>query len=154
MFELVVLTTPLPTDVALVHFPSMMPNITLTLATFDRKRIAARRFAERTGTCMLFCAFSGMTHKCFTEIAYRTDKLHTCYCCPRMLHETVRPNSTTLHSSAMRANRELLHLSNRDNSMVSNRMTKVTKGTVLLLHPAFRAFHLEITRDFGHIPVR
>ena len=153
MFELVVLTAPLSADVTLVHFPSMMPNITLTLATLDRKGVATRRFTERTGTRMFFCTFSGMTHEGLTEIAYRTDKFHACYCCSRVLHETVCSNSSALHSSTMRANGEFLYLPNRGNSMVSNRMTKVTKSTVFLFHSAFRAFHLKVTRDFWHISV-
>ena len=56
VFELVVLTIPLPADVALVHAPSMTPHITLALRTLDAQRSGIRTLAEWTRARMLLDA--------------------------------------------------------------------------------------------------
>lgn len=57
VLELVVLTVPLPADVALVHATSMTPHIALTLRALDAQRTGIRTLAERTRACVLLDTF-------------------------------------------------------------------------------------------------
>ena len=70
-----------------------------------------------------------------------------------MLHQTVRADTRTLHSSAVRANGELLYLLVIAYNWHYS-VTEIAEGAVLLLHSALLALHLKVSRHFRHISIR
>lgn len=68
-----------------------------------------------------------------------------------MFYETIRSNAAALHSSALRTNRQLLHLFVWDEGTHSYRVTEIAKGAVFLFHSTFCAFHIKIAWDFWHV---
>ena len=86
MLELIVLAVPLPADVALVHFPSVAPHVTVTLRTPNTQCTRLWSIAERTGAGVLLNAFTRVADERFAEIANRTDKLESGDSGSRVLH--------------------------------------------------------------------
>lgn len=153
VLELVILAVPLAANVALVHSPSMTPHITMALRTLDAQGPRIRTLSEGTCAGVLLDTLLGMTYKRLAEIANRPYELHSRHCGSRMLHQTVRADTRTLHSSAVRANGELLYL-----LVIAYNwhygVTEIAEGAVLLFHSALLALHLKVSRHLRHVSVR